>query len=240
LPAESRGELSPRLFFALRVTGKRPGGARIIAPFTGYHSDEDSAMRRLALGIILATIATYAAGFLYWGVSALPYSAWSASRDDVAAGQALLSYFPERGTYFLPARTHEPAELSRLAEAGPIAFVHMLHPRGRAVMDPAIMIRGLLLVLVSCGLIAAILRTARAALPTYGGRVALAAMIGFTAVFVIDLGEVVWWEMPLRWKFYQGVYDFSAFLVPGLVLARFVDGAQVIHHGAAVPRARSG
>ncbi len=54
-------------------------------------------MKRLSLGVVLATLAVYAWGMLYWGFNPLPYAAWQRTNDDVAAGQALLEQFPRSG-----------------------------------------------------------------------------------------------------------------------------------------------
>ena len=78
------------------------------------------------------------------------------------------------------------------------------------------------LILVSCLLLVTILRIAAPATPTYRERVQLVALVGLAAALVIDIGDVVWWYLPLHWKLYQAFYDFTAFLIPGLVLARFV------------------
>ncbi|MCG8592177.1 MAG: hypothetical protein MJE66_23030 [Proteobacteria bacterium] len=174
-------------------------------------------MRRMALGILLAALAGYFWGFVYWGANPLPYTAWRQAADDVAAGEALRLHFPEAGTYYVPALDRE--RTPELFEAGPVAVVHMLSIEGRPQADPGIMIRGFALVLVSCGLLAGILR--HAALPTYRQRAQLALWIGVAAAVVVDLGGAVWWQLSWEWQLYQAFYDATAFAVPGLVLAHF-------------------
>ncbi len=93
---------------------------------------------------------------------------WKQAKDDVSAGQSLLQHFPEAGTYYVPASTHDPETLERLFQKGPIALVHMISSSGRPVMDPSIMIQGFLLNLVVIVLIGLLLRRVSASLPSLG------------------------------------------------------------------------
>jgi hypothetical protein len=181
-------------------------------------------MKRFVLGVILAALAMFLWGMLYWGANPLPYTSWKRATDDVAAGQALLQYFPENGTYYIPGMYHDKETLSRMFEQGPVAFVHMLRREGRPMMDPSIMIKGIVLYLFVALLMAWLLRLAAPALPSYGSRVKFMALAALTATMLIDLGDAVWWYIPLAWKLHQAAYNFSAWLVAGLVLARFIDG----------------
>ena len=64
-------------------------------------------MTRLAAGTALAAVAMFVWGMLFWGANPLPYRAWKQPTDDVGAGQALRTYFPETGTYAVPGRHHD-------------------------------------------------------------------------------------------------------------------------------------
>jgi hypothetical protein len=180
-------------------------------------------MKRFILGVVLAALAMFLWGMLYWAVNPLPYTTWKKATDDVEAGQALLKYFPENGTYYIPGMYHDDATKARLFEQGPVAFVHMLRREGRPMMDPSIMIKGIVLYLVVAFLLGWLLRMALPGLPSYGRRVLFMALLAFTAAVMIDMGDAVWWYIPLNWKIQQGLYNFSALLVAGLVLAKFVD-----------------
>ncbi len=179
-------------------------------------------MKGFVAGILLSTLAMFLWGMVYWGFSPLPYTAWKSSPDDVEAGKALREHFPESGTYYVPAMHHEAATLDRLYEQGPVAFVHLTSRDGRPRNEPSVMIKGLLLILVGVTLLALLLRKAAPALPTYGSRVRLIALTGLAAAVLIDVGDSVWWYIPIAWKVHQALYDFSAWTVAGLVLARFV------------------
>ena len=181
-------------------------------------------MKRLALPVLLATLAAYTWGFLFWGGMSLPYSVWEHADDDAAAGRALLEHFPERGSYFVPGRHTDSATQERLYSAGPVAFVQMLAPNGRPMMDTSIMLRGFALTLIVALLLALLLRRVAPALPTYGSRVGFIAAVGVVAVVLVHGGDAVWWSTPLDWKLVQAAYDIVVVAVYGLVLARFIPG----------------
>ena len=124
-------------------------------------------MKSRAIAVLLATVAMYVWGFLYWGVNPLPYTSWQQTTDDVAAGKALLDLLPNSGTYYIPSPRHDADTLSRLFEAGPLAFIHF-HRQGRPQHDPMIMIKGFVLDLAVVILLAALLRTARPAAKAIG------------------------------------------------------------------------
>jgi hypothetical protein len=181
--------------------------------------------KRLALGIGLATIALYLWGMLYWGVNPLPYRTWRQTTDDAGVRQALLQYFPVAGTYFVPGLHHDDATLNQLFAEGPIVFVHHTSREGRPLHDTGIMVKGFVLDFVVVVLIALLLEFAAPALGTYGQRIKLVAIAGLTATILVDGGDIVWWYLPWDWKLQQAIYTFGAWLVSGLVLARFVAPA---------------
>ncbi len=178
-------------------------------------------MKRQIIGVVLAAVAVYMWGFLYWGASTIPYSAWQATNDDAAAGKALLEHFPVSGTYYVPGMYNDEETRNRLSEAGPVAFVH-IQREGRPVVDPSIMLNGFLLTLVTACLISVLLKRALPALGSYTERVGFVALVGVTAVVMIDCGDAVWWKIPWGWKMYQIFYDLVAWVIAGLVLAKFV------------------
>ena len=159
-------------------------------------------MKRQIIGVVLATVAVYMWGFLYWGASTIPYSAWQSTNDDAAAGKALLEHFPVSGTYYVPGMYNDEETRTKLSDAGPAAFVH-IQREGRPVVDPSIMLNGFLLTLVTVCLISVLLKKALPALASYTERVGFVALAGLTAVVMIDFGDAVWWKIPWGWKIYQ-------------------------------------
>lgn len=179
-------------------------------------------MRSFVTGIVLATLALYAWGMIYWGANPLPYTSWKRVVDDRAAQSVLREQFPETGTYYLPGMYNDAATISELHRAGPVAFVHITAHDGRPPNEPGVLVKGFLLDLAVVILIALLMRQALPALPSYGARLRLAALAGLAGVVLIDLGDAVWWYLPLEWKLHQALYDLSAWVVAGAVLAHFV------------------
>jgi len=180
---------------------------------------------RFALGIALASVATYLWGFLFWGATSLPYGVWEQSPDDATTQAALLEHFPENGTYFVPGFGHEAGELAELYESGPVAMVHVSAREGRPQLDPGIMARGFGVIVGSALLLGLLLRWT--ALPDYGRRVRLACLVGLLAAWTVDLGDTAWWGTPLDWKLVQALYTATSLALMGAVLARFTPVAEV-------------
>jgi hypothetical protein len=169
-----------------------------------------------ALRILLAGVAIYCWGFVFWGLSPLPYQAWLQADDD-AAQPALRELFPKAGTYYIPGRAHSEAEMASLFERGPIAMVHMADVDGRPMMDPSIMAIGFGLCIFTAALIALVV--ARFSGP-YAERMKGVVVLAFAASFAVHLGDVVWWSVSLDWKVWSMIYDFAGWAIAGAILAR--------------------
>ncbi|MBC8355238.1 MAG: hypothetical protein H8E66_24955 [Planctomycetes bacterium] len=183
-------------------------------------------MKKMILGIVIASVVLYMWGFVYWGLGPYPTMIWKHAPDDAAAGQALLAHFPENGTYFVPGAGHDQATAEGLFDKGPVAMVHMIAANGRPMMDPSIMVGGFLLNVVVIGLICILMSQVRAALPTYVDRVKFIALAGVTASVLIDCGDIVWWQIDWSWKLYNALYHVSAWVITGLILAKFIESAK--------------
>jgi hypothetical protein len=179
-------------------------------------------MKRTVLGVVLATLAMFVWGMVYWGANPLPYRVWKTAMNDETAQRLMREQFPEVGTYFVPSVRADPETLERRYQAGPVGFVHVTS-MGRPVHDPSIMTKGLLLDFASVLAMAGLLHMAGPALPTYARRARFAALAGLGAAILIDGGDVAWWSITWQWKLHQAAYDATAWWVAGLVLARFGD-----------------
>lgn len=178
-------------------------------------------MKRFAIGTLLAALAMFVWGSIFWA-NPLPYTMLQQAPDDRAAGQALVSVFPETGTYLVPGQQHPPEELADLHRAGPVAMV-FIQREGVNPMEPSVFIGGFLHMLLTAFLIAAVLRLAAPALPRYGQRVVFVAVAGVAVAVWSNLGQPIWWHQPWTFHLLTAVYDLGAWLVAGLVLARFVQ-----------------
>ncbi len=176
-------------------------------------------MSKTIIGIIVATVVLYLWGFLFWGVSTLPYAAWKQVANDEQTQEMLRQNFPESGTYFIPGMNHDADELVGLYEKGPVGFVH-ISLAGRSQTDLTVMIGGLLLNLIVVALMAGMFRVAGAKEFRDFARLSLAA--GAVAVVAIDGGDLIWWQIPVEWKVWQAIYDFSLWIVAGHILGIFM------------------
>ncbi len=50
----------------------------------------------------------------------------------------------------------------------------------------------------------------------------LSLVAGALAVVVIDGGDLIWWQVPIEWKVWQIIYDFTVFLLAGHLLGIFM------------------
>jgi len=180
-------------------------------------------MKKTVMGVVIAAVVLFLWGFVYWGFGPYRTMIWQQASDDVVAGEALREQFPTDGTYFVPGAGHDQATAEELYLRGPVAFVHMISASGRPMFEMSIMIQGFILNLVVIILIAILLRQVASALPTYSQRVRFSALAGLTAAVLIDCGDAVWWQIDWPWMLYNGFYHFTAWLITGLILAKFVD-----------------
>jgi hypothetical protein len=178
-------------------------------------------MARTVIGVLIAAVVIYAWGFVYWGMGPYREVIWKQTKSGEAAGKALSMHFTERGTYFVP-NAADPDTLEARYTKGPVAFVHMLAPEGRPMVDTMIMGTGFVLNLVVIVLVAVLLHNVTPFIPTYLGRVGLVTLAGITASVLIDGGDVVWWQIPWEWKVYQATYNISVWIIAALILAAFI------------------
>jgi len=176
-------------------------------------------LRHPLIRVLLAALASYLWGMVFWGFNPLPYTTWKHAVDDEAAGAAIAKHFPETGTYYFPGMYLEEEERTRLHERGPVGFVHVTAHEGRPIMDPSIMVLGFVLTLGVAAVLAWLLRQAAPALPSYGRRVGFIAVAGFAASLAIHIGDHVWWLIAIEWKLYQAFYETVSWTLMGAVLA---------------------
>jgi hypothetical protein len=182
----------------------------------------DGESMRALLGVLAAAVAMYVFGFAYWGASAFPYTPWLETKDDAAAGQALLEHFPESGVYYIPGNSNE--DRTALYDAGPVGFVY-IDVDGRPEFDPGIMVRGFLLNGVIAALLLWLFRLTGVE-PSHGSRIQLAALVALIFVAVVHVGDVVWWVMPAGWELSRAFYNFAAFVLGAAVLSAVLGTAE--------------
>lgn len=173
-------------------------------------------MRRLIIGSLLAAVAMFMWGFVFWVASPVPGSVMKSVPDTPAAQAALRSAFPESGAYFIPDPDLPEDQLTALHEAGPLAFVHY-QAEGGPAMDPGVLISGFLHEWVVCFLLGWMLLRTRT--PTYMTRVLFVGIAGVTAALFIDYGAVIWFSADRGFQIVNMFSNAMSWVVAGLVLA---------------------
>jgi hypothetical protein len=182
-------------------------------------------MRNLIVGSLLAAVAMFIFGAVYWNSPAVGAGARDVA-DDAAAQAMLKSTFPETGLYWVPglALMAEDADrFNALHEAGPVAMVNIRHQSGPAA-SPGTFAAGLLHEWAVCFLIGLLLMKVSPSLPGYGDRVRFVTAAGVVMAVFVNIGAVIWWRMPMAFQFAEGIYNVIAWFLAGMVLARFVPG----------------
>ncbi len=180
-------------------------------------------MKTLFVGSLLAAVAMFIFGAVYWSSPVVSMGAREVA-DDAAAQAILKETFPETGIYWIPGMTLYAQDTERynaLHEAGPVAMINIVHEPGPP-MAPATFIAGFLHEWVVCFLIGLLLLKVAPALPTYGSRVGFVTLAGVVMAVFVDLGAVIWWRMPLAVQIADGLYNVVAWLLAALVMARFI------------------
>ncbi len=174
-------------------------------------------------GILLAALALWLWGFLFWGLNPMPYETWSATKDDAAAQAALREHFPEGGTYFIPSRAHPLEQQQALLEAGPWGFVEISYAK-RAPFEMSTMVYGLGVNLVFAAVLALLMYRVRNTARTYSGRLGVPLWLAVASVVLFEGGDVVWWGLAADWQLQQAIYHFVGVFLTGAVLAYFIKG----------------
>lgn len=86
----------------------------------------------------------------------------------------------------------------------------------------ATLLLGFLHGLAAMILMSLLLRLTGDALRHYSDRVVFILLVGFIVAFWGRLSDAIWWSAPVPAQVWNAVYDLSAWLIAGLVLAGFV------------------
>ena len=181
-------------------------------------------MKKL-LGIILATVAMFAFGAVFW-MTPLTTSFFMSATDDEVAGRRLKEMFPASGTYFVPSPQSNPEKRLELLKSGPLVTLHVDYERKlQGDPDPKTLGVGFVHELISLTLAALVMGSLLGALTTYVRRVSFMAMLGVLIAWFSPLSQPIWWHHPWPVHVVDAVYTVLAWLVSGLVLAAFIKPA---------------
>ena len=174
-------------------------------------------MVKTIAGIGLTAIVLFIFGFLYWGVSPLPYTAVNSAADQEAALADIKRHFPDTGAYMIPTA----ADMELLAE-GSQAVVYVDHEVPASQPDPASMALGLVHNVLMALVVFLLLRNQDG----MSQHLRTGALVGLAAVVVIEGSDTLWWLYPLSWKIHSVVYHFLCFVLAAALLSRFMPARQ--------------
>lgn len=176
-------------------------------------------MKNLVIGSVVAAVALFFWGFLFWAVSPLPYRVMKPVSDMPALQQALRAALPESGVYLFPhpSQASEEEMGKKMAEG---AFGRVIFVREGTTMGGGTFGLGFLHYLVTTFLLAMLLRASGGG--TYGARLGIVTLAGLAAAIYVDFTKAIWMFDPWGAHVLDFVYDLSSFAIAGLILAKFV------------------
>ena len=174
-------------------------------------------MVKTIAGIGLTAIVLFIFGFLYWGISPLPYTALNSAADQEAALEDIKRHFPDTGAYMVPAA----ANMELLAR-GSQAMIYVDHGIPASQPDPTAMALGFVHNVLIALVVFLLLRNQQG----MSRHLRTGALAGLAAVVVIEGTDVAWWLYPLSWKIHGAVYHFLCFVLAAALLSKFVPARQ--------------
>jgi len=167
-------------------------------------------MKNFVIAPAVAALAMFFWGFIYYGISGVPYRVLQPSATLAPA----LAQLPAAGTYLLPdPRNGEPV-------AGSPTALLSYRPQMRSM--GATMAYGYLHEFVTCALLALLLWRTGAGLAGFGCKFFFCVVTGVLVAFFSKMGQVAWWHGDLAWAGVEMFYDIIAFAIAGAILAKLV------------------
>lgn len=172
-------------------------------------------MKKLLLGSFLAGLALFMWGFIYYGISGVPYGLLESPNP--GAGAALKAAFPDDGTYIIP--SPESETLPEEQQSGPIAMVHLV--RDGTDNPMSMMLPGFLHGWAYCIILGMLLQQI-CKKSGYGARVWFVTLIGIAGAFLARIGDAIWWWQAWDWQLSNFAYSVIGAIIAGAILAKFI------------------
>ncbi|HWT13099.1 MAG TPA: hypothetical protein VN231_10135 [Allosphingosinicella sp.] len=177
-------------------------------------------MARVIIGAIVAAIAMFFIGFIFFATPLAKLG--MASIDDgqaAAVQQALAANLPRTGTYSVPGMDTQAQ--TNMFSRGPIATIHY-NTGGFAAMDPASLVKGLVLNFLVALLIGAALIGIDRRVPDLGSRARVAVIVAVAATAYTHLGEPLYWHHDWGHFLYLFIADSAILAAAGIIVAWFL------------------
>jgi len=175
---------------------------------------------RVIIGAIVAAIAMFFIGFIFFATPLAKLG--MASIDDgqaAAVQQALAANLPRTGTYSVPGMDTQAQ--TNMFSRGPIATIHY-NTGGFAAMDPASLVKGLVLNFLVALLIGAALIGIDRRVPDLGSRARVAVIVAVAATAYTHLGEPLYWHHDWGHFLYLFIADSAILAAAGIIVAWFL------------------
>lgn len=166
---------------------------------------------RMILGWLLAAVAMFAVGFVFYATPLSEAAVSKASDATATRIQAALRGLPHDGFYVIP-NPQTAADASGML-TGPTAFVHV-RLANRPVFDPLTLAKGFAHYLLVAALLGAVLGGVQR-----GARTGVAFGIAAVAVLFIHFGGPIWWSYNWQTASFFALADFVSVATGGLVMA---------------------
>jgi hypothetical protein len=181
-------------------------------------------MLKSALGALLAAIAMFVWGFIYWGSGLVDPFTHMTPEAETALGETLKANLTSDGVYVLPdPKNGTEEEWMQRMSAGPFAMTNF--KSGGAPPFETTLAFGFVHMLVTTILLAALLMYVTPA-ATYFDRLKIVATVGLIAAVFAHLAQPIWWHYPWTYAVLGAIYDLGAYVISGAILAYFVSPAR--------------
>lgn len=169
-------------------------------------------MKNFVIAPAVAALAMFVWGFIYYGISGLPYRTLQPS----AAIAPALAKLPATGTYIVP----DPSTGEDLSTyKGPVAVLNYnANPRSMG----ATMALGYVHCFACAFLLAMLLWRVGTWLGSFPCKLMFCFMVGLIMTLTAKGGSYVWWHASGPWVLAEMAYDLIEFLLAGLILIKLV------------------
>jgi hypothetical protein len=179
-------------------------------------------MGRMIIGAVVAAVAMFFIGFIFFGPLGLNHIATGSLPDAQAAAiqQSLSANLPNPGTFVVPSPESSPAQTVMYGQ-GPIATIHY-NTAGFAAMDTKALGIGFLFDFLIALLIGAALLGIEGRVPDLGSKARVAMIIAVAGAAFTHLSEPIYYHHDWPHFVYAFVADGLMLAAAGLILAWFL------------------
>ncbi len=177
-------------------------------------------MKKPILGALLAAVATFFWGFIFWAtpIGGLIMHELESS-DSAAVQDAVGEHIDASGVYFVPQMTDENAEERHAA--GPLVQL-FVHKDGAGMMNPVNMLLGLMVMFITALIFSLFATSIPSAHGSVGATAGFGVVVGLITAVWSNLGNPFWFYHPWDYSIGVAVYDIVSFTLIGVVCGFFL------------------